>query len=129
MTVMLLLGAVVAGWMVQVVLAHRQARAFHRDVAALRARGTVTVGAAGRRYRGGRVFVALAVHDGVRVVDALVLRGWTTFARARPLPAVAGQPVRRLAGDAPVAGLDDLEREACRQAVSLLRDSRAAPAA
>ena len=124
MTPVLVLAALAAGWLLQLVLAHRQAQDFHRASAALRHLGTVTVGAAGRRYHGGRAFVTLAVDERGRVRGALVLRGWTTFARPRELPAAVGLSLARLAGRADVSGLDRLEREACRQATVLLQEAR-----
>lgn len=127
-TTVLLLGAVVAGWVVQTLLTYRQSMAFRRQAAALRQRGTVSVGAGGRRYRGGRAFVALAVDESGRVRDAIVLRGWTTFSRARPLPAVVGQRAGKLTGAAEVPGLETNEREACREAATLLGASAAASA-
>ena len=48
------IAAVVAGWMVQLYLTYQQSAAFNRAVTALRKQGTVSVGAGGRRYRGGR---------------------------------------------------------------------------
>ncbi|MDP9392325.1 MAG: transcriptional regulator GutM, partial [Actinomycetota bacterium] len=89
MTVLLLLGAVVAGWMVQLWLTLRQSQAYLRAVAQLRRSGVVATGKAGRRYRGGTAFVSLAT-DGKRVTDALSLSGFTTFARPKPLPALVG---------------------------------------
>lgn len=129
MTTMLLLGAVAAGWLLQLVLAHRQAGDFRRQTAVLRPLGTVTVGSAGRRYQGGRAFVALAVDRRSRVRGALVLRGWTTFARPRHLDAAVGLSLSRLSGAGEIAGLDRLARGACRQAAVLLLEARARPAA
>jgi len=120
----LLLAAVVAGWAVQMLLGYRQSRAFRRETAALQAYGQITVGTGGRRYRGGRAFVALAVDAGGHVRAATVLRGWTTFARSRPLYAVVGTRLNRLAGQTPVNGLDAPAREACRQAAELLISAR-----
>jgi len=120
MTPLLLLGAVVAGWMVQLVLTYRQSMAFNADVRAMRPSGTVSVGAAGKRYRGGRAFVAIAVDDQGVVRDAITLSGWTTFARARRLPALVGQRATRLKGGRDVPGLSPQQRDAARQAATLL---------
>lgn len=120
MTPLLLLGAVVAGWMVQLVLTYRQSMAFNADVRAMRPSGTVSVGAAGKRYRGGRAFVAIAVDDQGVVRDAITLSGWTTFARARRLPALVGQRATRLKGDRDVPGVSPQQRDAARQAATLL---------
>jgi DNA-binding transcriptional regulator of glucitol operon len=113
--------AVVAGWLVQLYLAYQQSMAFNRRVRELRASGAVTVGSAGRRYRGGRAFVALAVDEHRIVRDAISLRGFTTFARARPAPALFDVKVSHIRGDRDFPQLTRQEREAARQAVTLLR--------
>ncbi len=113
------IAAVVAGWMVQLYLTYQQSAAFNRAVTALRKQGTVSVGAGGRRYRGGRAFVAIAVNDQDVVVDALTLQGLTTFARARPLAQARGQRVRRLEGDQEISAFSRQQREATRQAATL----------
>ena len=124
----LLLGAVVAGWMVQLYLTYQQSTAFNRQVTALRKEGTVSVGAAGRRYRGGRPFVAIAVDDHGVVRNAISLSGWTTFARGRPVPELFDVKVNRLRGDARILGLSPQQRDAARQAADLLQNRRTAPA-
>jgi glucitol operon activator protein len=120
MTPLLLLGAVVAGWMVQLVLTYRQSMAFNSDARAMRRAGTVSVGAGGRRYRGGRAFVAIAVDDQGVVRDAISLSGWTTFARPRRLPPLVGLRAGRVKGDRDVPGLSPQQREAAGQAATLL---------
>jgi len=117
----ILLAAVAAGWVLQLVLAFRQSMAFNNAVRVLRASGTVSVGSAGRRYRGGRAFVAIAVDDHNIVRDALSLRGFTTFARARPVPALVGLKVNQLRGDRDVPELSRLIRQAAREAATLFR--------
>ena len=123
-TTFLLLAAVVGGWIVQSIFSYRQSNGFRRDTAAMRQLGTMTVGTGGRRYRGGRAYVALAVDSGGRVRGAQVLRGWTTFAKAKPLTAVVGQRINKVAGDSPIAGLDRTAREACREAATLFLSAR-----
>jgi DNA-binding transcriptional regulator of glucitol operon len=125
-TALVLLGAVVAGWTVQLYFTYRQSMAFTADVRALRPKGTVSVGAGGRRYRGGRAFVAIAVDERGVVVDALCLSGFTTFARGKALPAVLGMKASKLRGDADVPDLSKAQREAARQAATLLREARQA---
>lgn len=120
-TALVLLAAVVAGWLVQMYFSYQQSMAFNRRVRALRASGTVTVGAAGKRYRGGRAFVALAVDDHRIVRDAISLRGFTTLARAKPAPALFDVKVSHILGDRDFPELSRQEREAARQAASLLR--------
>lgn len=119
--VLWLLVAVVAGWLVQLYLAFQQSMAFTREVRRLRASGVVSVGVAGRRYRGGRAFVAIAVDDHGLVRDALSLRGVTTFARPRPLPELFGAKISHVRGDRDFPRLSRRQREAARHAASLLR--------
>lgn len=128
MTPYLLLGAVVAGWMVQLYFSYRQSMAFNRSVTRLRADGTVSVGAGGRRYRGGRAFVAIAVDERGIVRNAITLQGFTTFARSRPLPALFDVKVSQVRGDRDVPGLTAQQRDAARQAATLLKTPTAAPA-
>jgi glucitol operon activator protein len=119
---LILLAAVVAGWLVQMYLTLQQSTAFNKRVVELRRQGTVAVGVAGRRYRGGRAYVAIAIDEGNAVRDALTLQGWTTFARGRPLPALIGLRSAVLAGDRDVPGLTAQQREAARMAVGSLRE-------
>lgn len=121
---LIVLVAVVAGWLVQMYLTYQQSMAFNDAVRRLRPSGTVSVGVAGRRYRGGRAYVALAVDDRGIVADAITLRGWTTFARARTLSPLVGRKVNQVAGDREIPGLKDQQRDAARQAVDLLKRGR-----
>ncbi len=116
-----LLGAVVAGWIIQSFLTFKQSMAFNDEVRRLRTAGTVSVGVGGKRYRGGRAFVAIAVDDRGIVSDAITLRGFTTFARACPLPALAGTRVNKLAGDREIPHLSKAQRAAAGQAATLYR--------
>lgn len=120
MNIWMLFAAIAAGWMVQLWLTSRQAQAYLRATRVLRTHGTVATGQAGRRYRGGVVFVSLAT-DGRRVTAAQGLRGLTTFARPTPLPALVGLRLAVVAGDRPLEGLTDNERDAARQAAGMLR--------
>ena len=121
MSVMIVIAAVVGGWMVQMYLTYQQSMAFNRKVLALRRSGTVSVGAGGKRYRGGRAFVALAVDDAGVVRDALVLSGWTTFNRGRRLDALVGIKARRIRAGKVLPGLTRQQQEAAAQAVDLAR--------
>ena len=118
-----LIAAVVAGWMVQMYVTYQQATAFNREVLALRRQGRVSVGVGGKRYRGGRAFVAVAIDPEDVVVDAITLQGFTTFARARALPALRGQQVSRLGGEHDVPGLSRQQRLAARQAATLFMEA------
>jgi len=121
MTLLLIIAAVVGGWMVQMYLTYQQSMAFNRQVLALRRQGTVSVGAAGKRYRGGRAFVAIAIDDHGVVRDAITLKGWTTFTRGRPLAGLVGLRTSRIIAARPLDGLSTQQHEAARQAVDLAK--------
>ena len=76
---------IAAMWAAQLALAYMQAKRFQADLSSLRKLGTVAVGMGGRRYRGGRAFVALTVDGDEIVQDGLVLKGFTVFAKSRKL--------------------------------------------
>lgn len=118
---LLILAAVVLGWVVQLFLTYRQSMAFMAERRALRRSGTVSVGAGGKRYRGGRAFVAIAAEEDGIVRGAISLSGWTTFARAKAAPQLIGLRVNRIKGDRAIEGLSTPQREAARQAATLLR--------
>jgi glucitol operon activator protein len=116
----LLIAAVAAGWVVQLVLSYRQSMAFNTAVRGMRSKGVVSVGVAGRRYRGGRQYVALAVDPATATVrDALTLRGFTTFARGKALPDLVGLRVNVVRGDREIPHLSRQQRAAARQAAEL----------
>jgi DNA-binding transcriptional regulator of glucitol operon len=121
MTPILLIVAVVAGWMVQMYLTYQQSMAFNRQVLALRRQGTVSVGVAGKRYRGGRAFVAIAIDDHGIVRAAITLRGWTTFSRGRPLDQLLGLRTSRILSATSIPGLSTNQHEAARHAVDLAK--------
>jgi DNA-binding transcriptional regulator of glucitol operon len=119
-----LLAAVAAGWAVQSFLTFRQSMDFNDDVRKLRTSGTLSVGVGGKRYRGGRAYVAIAVDDRGIVRGAITLRGFTTFARACPLPALVGMRVNKLAGDRQIPDLSRAQREAATQAATFYRQGK-----
>ena len=119
MSPMLIIAAIVAGWMVQMYLTYQQSMAFNRQVLALRRQGTVSVGVAGKRYRGGRAFVAIAVDDRGIVKDALSLTCFTTMARGKPLTGLFDVTTSRILSDKPLPGLSRTQHEAAKQAVDL----------
>lgn len=73
-------------WALQLYLAWRQAATFQKDMKALRQHApNVAIGVGGRRYRGGRAYVALAADNEGIVRNALVLSGLSIFARAKAI--------------------------------------------
>ena len=124
-----LLAAVVIGWMGQMYTTYRQSMAFNQQVRTMRPLGTVSVGVGGRRYRGGRAFVAVAVDETGVVRRAISLSGFTTFARGREIPRLSGLRVNVLAGERPLEGLSKPQRLAARQAAVLLKQGKKSSAA
>lgn len=108
---------------VQIYYTGVQSKALMAEVRALRARGTVSVGVGGRRYIGRRAYVAIAVAPDGRVVDAIVLRGITQFARPKPAPKLVGATLKKLIGKSSLPGVDAIERAAARQAAELMNAS------
>ncbi len=119
--IVILLIATVAGWMVQGYFTYRQSMAFNQEVFALRKSGAVSVGVAGKRYRGGRAYIAIAVDDQGVVRDARSLSGWTTFARAKTVPPLLDVRASRLRGEQDLPGLTRQQREAAREAANSLK--------
>ncbi|MBX5459380.1 MAG: transcriptional regulator GutM [Thermogemmatispora sp.] len=77
-------------WCLQLALAYWQARRFYREVSRLRRLGPCATAMAGGRYRG-RTYVVLVAHPQQRtILAARQLRGFTVFARLRPLPQLEG---------------------------------------
>ena len=85
-----LLLVIAAMWAVQLALAFMQAKRFQADLKSLRMQGTSAVGMGGRRYRGGRAFVALTSNEVGIVQDGLVLKGFTVFANSKKLSSYIG---------------------------------------
>lgn len=102
--------------------ASKQSKAFLQQAFALREKGNVAIGLGGRKLFGRKAYVALAARDG-RVVEAVVLRGLTQFARGRSAPHLVGHTLRKLAGDQSIPGIDAIERAASRQAAQTLNAS------
>ena len=123
-TACILLAAVVAGWIPQLYLTYQQSMAFNDAVRRLRCSRTVSVGVAGNRYRGGRAFVAIAVDEHGVVRDAITLSGFTTFARAKPLPALFDVKLSVVRGERDIPHTSRQQRQAARQAAELYREAR-----
>jgi glucitol operon activator protein len=118
--VIYLLGAVVIGMMLQAVTTYRQTSAFSAAVRSLRKHGAVSVGGAGKRYRGGKAFVAIAADSNGTVTKAISLSGWTTLARPREIENVSGLSLSRLRGKAPLPSVDPRVRAALQGAADTL---------
>jgi DNA-binding transcriptional regulator of glucitol operon len=115
-----------ACWILQLGLTWRQARRFMAAVSAMRRQsgGRVTVGMGKHKFR--KAYVALAV-EGVTVTRALVLRGATVLADAKPEPLLTNRRLGELARGRVAAELPEPVKAAAIQAADFLstKDSRA----
>ena len=119
-TALILLGAAAAGMIVQAIFAFKQTSAFSAAVRELRRHGSVAVGGAGKRYRGGKAFVAIASDPQGRVTKAISLTGWTTFARPTEVWAVQGMSLASLQRDEPIPSVDLRAQSAFKNAAQTL---------
>lgn len=115
-----IIGAIAAGIALQMYMTYKQTTAFSSAVRSLRQHGTVAVGGGGKRYRGGKAFVAIAADDRGRVTKAVSLTGWTTFARPVDLPNARGLRLSELRRDEPIPAIDPRQRDALQNAAQTL---------
>jgi DNA-binding transcriptional regulator of glucitol operon len=97
-------GALALAWALQLWLTARQAKAFMETSRKMRREGRVSIGLGGKRWKGGRYYLALAFDDRDRVISAMALHGVTTFARPKPAEAFIGQTAKTLAGPRDIPG-------------------------
>ena len=114
--ILVIIGAM---WVSQLLMTYKQAMKFNDELTAIRRQGESAVGIGGKRYLGGRAFVAIA-RQGDTVVDARVMTGFTVFAGPKPFPALKGLSLTELAGDGNIAGLNRKVRSAAQMAASTL---------
>ena len=118
-----LLLVIAAMWASQLALAYVQAKKFQADLRSLRQYGTVAIGMGGRRYRGGRAFVALAADENGLIVTGLVLRGLTVFAKSKPLNTYNGFSLADIiSGTRVVLGEPKKVQEATQMAAQHIQD-------
>jgi DNA-binding transcriptional regulator of glucitol operon len=110
-------------WFFQLWFAYKQSKIFQEDIRSLRKQGTLAVGMGGRRYRGGRAFVALTADDNGIVKDGLVLRGFTVLARSKRLSAYTGFSIKEIAsGDRIAEGEKRKVQEAAASSAQFILD-------
>jgi DNA-binding transcriptional regulator of glucitol operon len=110
-------------WLFQLWFAYKQSKIFQDDIRGLRKQGTMAVGLGGRRYRGGRAFVALTADDNGIVKDGLVLRGFTVFARSKQLSTYTGFSINEIAsGDRVAEGEKKKVQEAAKNSAQYILD-------
>lgn len=106
-------------WVFQLILTYRQAMRFNDTLKPLRAQGRTAVGMGGKRYRGGRAFVAVAEKEGI-VVDARIMTGFTVFAAPKPCPELIGLSLTRLSEDGDIPGVSRKAKLAAQMAADTL---------
>ncbi len=118
----LLIVLLIAAWLLQLALAHRQARMFLRTVNELRAGGTTAVGVSGKGWGRPRTYVALSTGADGRVRSARQLRGVTVWARPTDVPELRGRALADLVD--PPKDDDPAAKAAAMAARTLLDASR-----
>jgi DNA-binding transcriptional regulator of glucitol operon len=83
-------------WAVQLFFAWRQAQRFQKQLATLRKEGTVAIGLGGKRYRGGRAYVALVADQSGVVTNGLLLTGMTVMAKGQPFTDYKGFHIKEI---------------------------------
>lgn len=111
--------AIAAAWVAQMYFTYQQAMRFNDTLKPLRQQGRTAIGLGGKKFFGGRAFVAIA-HQGDTVVDARTMKGYTIFARPQVMPELIGLSLTQLAGDGDIPGLPDKVRSAAQMAASTL---------
>ncbi|MER3417553.1 MAG: hypothetical protein C4343_00120 [Chloroflexota bacterium] len=119
------IGVIVTLWIAQMVLGYRQAIKLSRRIAELRRRGTVAVGMGRGRFRR-RTYAIVAVDRGDRIVEAEALRGWSSIATPKPIPELTGLSLHTADRHELMANRDPALQAALRQALSAIKESRAA---
>jgi DNA-binding transcriptional regulator of glucitol operon len=119
-SMILVFGAIVIGMCLQVITTYQQTRAFGAAVRELKTHGEVSIGGGGKRYRGGKAFVAIAAGANGKITKAISLSGWTTFARPRELSNVRGLSLARLRGSQPLPSVAPQMRSALQNAAQTL---------
>lgn len=117
----LTLGAImVAMWVAQFALAHRQMKQFYRRLKIVRKDGRTAVGMSGNRYRG-RVYGVLVIDADGQITHAEGMQGWTVLARLRPVPEVVGLTLDQLTEESAALPVSDQLKSALLNAADYLR--------
>lgn len=85
-------------WFCQLIFGGWQLRQFNRAFDSLCQKGRVGVGRSGGRFKP-RVVVAIALDEGNKVCDSLIMRGITVFARPVKIQAINGISLQELRPD------------------------------
>ncbi|GJM39792.1 MAG: hypothetical protein DHS20C20_00740 [Ardenticatenaceae bacterium] len=87
--------ALVVMWIVQFGMAYLQMKRFYGRLKVVRKGGLTAVGQGGGQYRG-RAYAVLTIDDNNIIVHAEQFKGWTVFARLRPMPEIIGMSLQEL---------------------------------
>ncbi|CAB4657960.1 unannotated protein [freshwater metagenome] len=119
-----LLLVIAAMWASQLFMAFMQAKRFQADLKSMRMQGTSAVGMGGKRYRGGRAFVALAADENGIIKDGLVLKGLTVFANSKKLTNYTGFSLDDIISGNRGSGAEPKKkvREAAEMSAQLIKD-------
>ena len=104
-------------WAIQLFFAWRQAQQFQKQLSTLRKEGIVAIGLGGKRYRGGRAYVALVADESGIVSNGLILTGMTVMAKGKPFDDYKGFSIKDVAsGNRTAPGRKEKVTEAARMA-------------
>ena len=117
-----LAGILIFFFVVQALGASWQARRMVATMKALFQHGTLAVGMSGSIYRG-KVYAFLVADDQGTIVKAQQLKGWTVFARPRPVEVLIGLSLSDLLVESPqIQGVSQKAMQAFGMAARTLMD-------
>lgn len=87
--------ALVVMWIAQFGMAYWQMKRFYGRLKIVRKGGLTAVGQGGGQYKG-RAYAVLTIDDANKIVHAEQFKGWTVFARLRPVPELIGMSLQEL---------------------------------
>ncbi|MCA9916475.1 MAG: hypothetical protein KC445_00915 [Anaerolineales bacterium] len=87
--------ALVVMWIAQFGMAYLQMKRFYGRLKVVRKGGLTAVGQGGGQYKG-RAYAVLTIDDDNKIVHAEQFKGWTVFAKLRPVPEFIGMPLEEL---------------------------------
>lgn len=87
--------ALVVMWIAQFGMAYWQMKRFYGRLKIVRKGGLTAVGQGGGQYKG-RAYAVLTIDDDNIIVHAEQFKGWTVFAKLRPVPEFIGMSLQQL---------------------------------
>lgn len=108
-------------WSIQIFLSNQQMSRFNKRTMKLRRQGSqMAIGLAGNMYRR-KVYVAVVIDDGGKVVAAEALSGFTVLAKAKPIVGMKGLDVWEIGRGEPPEGIPSKTWAAIDHAAGFLR--------